>query len=78
MSVYRLSVALTGLYHVKADSPEEAQAMARIAIEKGNVMILDRPLYDAKGTVTVAAKLDDHTLKPDNLSIHSTATERPN
>ena len=69
MSVYRLAVGVTGLFHVQAESEEEAIANAKVAIEKGGITILGKQVLQCAASVTLVKKLDDAVLKPDNITI---------
>lgn len=59
MTVYKLVVALAGQLLVKANTAEEAEAAALLAIQRGFVQVFGKPLLNASGSVSAIGEVSE-------------------
>ena len=57
MTVYRVMVGATGVFHVEAESDIEAERGVRTAIEKGCLTLAGVPLMGARATASVVREI---------------------
>lgn len=71
--LYRVEVTITGVIRVEADTPEEAEKLAR----RAKPMLAGKELFGPKVFGKCAGKVENTTLQPASVKTHQKAMTKP-